>query len=57
MVLALPLGMGAIRQQQIFNSRAQSVDVQFLTKETSGIAESCVAFKDGNPITTCKTIR
>lgn len=59
-VLGLPLGIGALRQQQVFTSKANEAKIEFLTKEqggpTTSDGSSCVQTINGNLVTKCKTV-
>lgn len=61
-VLALPIGVNLVRQQQIFTSRAASGSVEFLTKEKGGPSASdgtsCVSQRsDGTWSTKCNKVK
>ncbi|MEK7617166.1 MAG: hypothetical protein AAB414_03860 [Patescibacteria group bacterium] len=56
MVLAIPLSINLIRQQQILKSRAASTDIKFLTKDDPG-GTDCVKSRGGKFVATCADIK
>ena len=61
MVLAVPLTIKLVRQQQILFSHAAESKVEFLTKDQQGTTtadgKSCVVLRDGKLVTICKDIK